>query len=146
MSASRSIPARANTKSEPELGRRHESRERALALLYEAEARGLTVDEVLAELPLAPEEFAARLISGVQEHSEEIDALISAKAEGWDLDRMPAIDRAILRVAIFELTKCDDIPTGATIDEAVELAKRYSTDDSGRFVNGLLSRLAEDYA
>jgi transcription antitermination protein NusB len=146
MSASRSIPARANTKSEPKLGRRHESRERALALLYEAEARGLTVDEVLAELPLAPEEFAARLISGVQEHSEEIDALISEKAEGWDLDRMPAIDRAILRVAIFELTKCDDIPTGATIDEAVELAKRYSTDDSGRFVNGLLSRLAEDYA
>ncbi len=115
-------------------------------MLYEAEARGLTVDEVLAELPLAPEEFAARLITGVQEHGEEIDALISEKAEGWDLARMPAIDRAILRVAIFELTKCDDIPTGATIDEAVELAKRYSTNDSGRFVNGLLSRLAEDYA
>lgn len=133
-----------NTWREPDLGRRHESRERALALLYEAEARGLTVDEVLKELPLPPEEFAARLIEGVQANRDEIDTVIVAHAKGWDIERMPALDRAVLRMAIFELKFCEDIPQSVTIDEAVELAKQYSTDDSGRFVNGLLAKVAKN--
>jgi N utilization substance protein B len=78
----------------------------------------------------------------VAEAQTDIDALISKASTNWRLDRMPSIDRAVLRLATFELGHRPDVPLGAVIDEAVELAKRYSTDDSGRFVNGILSRLA----
>ena len=126
------------------LGSRRESRERALSLLYEAEAKGQTPDQVLDALPLAPEPFAADLVSGVGEHGDEVDGLIRRFAKGWSLERMPAIDRTLLRIATYELGHRSDVPTGAVISEAVELAKRYSTDDSGKFVNGLLARIAKE--
>jgi N utilization substance protein B len=126
------------------LGSRRESRERALSLLYEAEAKGQTPDQVLDALPLAPEAFAADLVSGVGEHGDEVDGLIRRFAKGWSLERMPAIDRTLLRIATYELGHRSDVPTGAVISEAVELAKRYSTDDSGKFVNGLLARIAKE--
>lgn len=126
------------------VGPRREARERALGLLYEADAKGSTPAEVLASLDLEPEEFAADLVRGVGEHQASVDELIRRFAKGWTLERMPVIDRTLLRMAIFELAHRPEIPTGAVISEAVELAKRYSTDDSGRFVNGMLGRIAEE--
>ncbi len=84
------------------------------------------------------------LVEGVGDHLDEIDATIRAYAQGWTLERMPSLDRALLRIGVFELTYRPDVPTGAVISEAVELAKTFSTDDSGRFVNGLLSAVAAD--
>ena len=115
-----------------------------MSLLYEAEAKGMTPAEVLDDLPVAPDEFAADLVAGVSDHQEEIDGLIRRFAKGWSLERMPVIDRNLLRLAIFELAHRPDVPTGAVISEAVELAKTYSTDESGRFVNGMLGRIAEE--
>ena len=126
------------------VGPRREARERALGLLYEADAKGATPDEILASLDLEPEEFAADLVRGVGAHQASVDELIRRFAKGWTLERMPVIDRTLLRMAIFELAHRPEIPTGAIISEAVELAKSYSTDDSGRFVNGMLGRIAEE--
>jgi len=128
------------------VGSRREARERALGLLYEAESKSLTPAEVLGELPLPPEPFAAELILGVGDHLDEIDATIRAYAQGWSLERMPSLDRALLRIGVYELTFTPDVPTGAVISEAVELAKTFSTDDSGKFVNGLLAAVANDLA
>ena len=125
-------------------GSRREARERAFHLLYESEMKGEGPDAVLASLPLEPDEFAVELVHGVGETYEELDGLISAHARNWDIDRMPSLDRALLRLATFELVHRPDVPTGAVISEAVELAKRYSTDDSGRFVNGVLSAVAAE--
>jgi N utilization substance protein B len=82
------------------------------------------------------------LVLGVMEHQKDIDACIATHSTGWTIDRMPALDRNILRVATFELKHRNDVPTAVVLDEAVELAKRFSTDDSGRFVNGVLSAVA----
>lgn len=128
------------------LGSRREARERALTLLYEAEAKSVDPAEVLASLPVEPEPFTIELVVGVSDHLAEIDDVISARSVGWPLERMPSLDRAVLRLATFELLHRDDIPTAATINEAVELAKTFSTDDSGKFVNGVLSAVARDAA
>lgn len=126
------------------VGTRRESRERALALLYEAEQKGLDpMAGVIDLLPLAPEPFAAELVVGVSDHIDELDELIGRYSVGWTVARMPAIDRTLLRLATYELAHTD-VPVGACISEAVELAKRYSTDDSHTFINGLLSRLATE--
>ncbi|WP_421120206.1 transcription antitermination factor NusB [Aquihabitans daechungensis] len=126
------------------VGTRRESRERALALLYEAEQKGLSpMAAVIDLLPVAPEPFAADLVVGVSDHLEELDELIGRYSVGWTVARMPAIDRTLLRLATYELAHTE-VPVGACISEAVELAKRYSTDDSHTFVNGLLSRLATE--
>jgi transcription antitermination protein NusB len=122
--------------------RRSESRERALTLLYEAEAKGLTGTEVLAALPVAADEMAKRLVLGVDEHIEEIDRLLRKYSRTWTLERMPVIDRSVLRIATFELLACPEVPMAVILDEAVELAKSYGTDDSGKFVNGMLSTIA----
>jgi N utilization substance protein B len=122
---------------------RRESRERALSLCYELDVRGLPLNDLLADLPADPDPYALELARGVEEHREEIDALIRKFADRWSLERMPVIDRNLLRIAAFELAHRPDIPVGVAISEAVELAKRYSTDDSGRFVNGMLGRIAE---
>jgi len=126
------------------LGSRREARERALSLLYEAETKTCRPGEVLEGLPVPPDPFAADIVSGVGEHLEAIDDRIRRFARGWALERMPVLDRTLLRMAIYELEHRPDVPTGAVISEAVELAKRYSTDDSVRFVNGMLSRIAEE--
>ena len=120
-------------------GSRREARERALELLYEAYAKDVDVESVLAGLAVSPDPYAVELVRGVEERGAEIDAVISKLSKGWTIDRMPVMDRTILRVAVFELVACPEVPTPVVISEAVELAKRYSTEDSGRFVNGLLS-------
>ncbi len=123
--------------------RRTEARERALALLYEADAKGTSAEEVLAALPVPPDPLARLLVVGVAEHESRIDALLAAHARGWTIARMPVTDRTLLRLAIFELIERPDVPTAVVLDEAVELAKRYGgTDDSGRFVNGVLAAVA----
>ena len=126
------------------LGSRREARERALSLLYEADAKACTPAAVLDELPVPPDPFAGDLVAGVGDHLDEIDDRIRRFARGWALERMPVVDRTVLRMAIYELLHRPDVPTAAVISEAVELAKRYSTDDSGRFVNGMLSAIAEE--
>jgi N utilization substance protein B len=124
------------------VGTRREARERALGLLYEADAKGQDVSQVLDELPVPPDPFVVELARGVQTRIEEIDPLISAYSIDWALDRMPVVDRTVLRMAIWELLARTDVPIGVVISEAVELAKRYSTDESGRFVNGVLASVA----
>jgi N utilization substance protein B len=125
-------------------GNRRQARERALSLLYEAEAKGCKPSEVLAALPIEPDPFAAELVSGVGDHQAEVDDYIRRFARDWSLERMPAVDRTLLRIGVYELAHRPDVPTGAVISEAVELAQRYSTDESGRFVNGMLGRIAEE--
>jgi transcription antitermination protein NusB len=122
---------------------RREARERALSLCYELDVRRSTLDELLAGLPAPPDPYATELARGVEEHKAEIDALLSKFADRWPLERMPVIDRNLLRMATFELGHRPEVPVAVAISEAVELAKRYSTDDSGRFVNGVLGRVAE---
>jgi N utilization substance protein B len=97
----------------------------------------------VAGLPVAPEPLASLLVEGVEDHRAEIDALLTDHARGWTLERMPVIDRTVLRIATYELLDRPDVPTAVVIDEAVELAKRFSTDDSGRFVNGMLAAIAK---
>jgi len=128
----------------PELGTRREARERALELLYEADAKGITPDAVMIDLPIAPDEFASDVVRGVGEHLVEGDELLRRFAKGWTLERMPVIDRTLLRMATYELGHRPDVPTASIINEAVELAKRYSTDDSGKFVNGMLAAIAKE--
>ncbi len=123
--------------------RRSEARERALLLLYEANAKGGEPRTVVADLPVPPEALATQLVEGVQDRRDEIDTLLTDHARGWTLERMPVIDRTVLRIATYELLARPDVPTAVVIDEAVELAKRFSTDDSGRFVNGMLSAIAK---
>jgi N utilization substance protein B len=122
---------------------RREARERALGLAYEAEMRGVALASIIGEQPVRPDEYACRLVEGVAEHGDEIDALLRKYSEHWALERMPVVDRTLLRMSTFELGWVSDVPAAAVITEAVELAKQYSTKDSGRFVNGLLARLAE---
>lgn len=125
------------------MGRR-EARERALSLLYEAESKDASPAEVLDGLPVPPDQFTALIVEGVGARQDELDAIIACHAIGWALERMPAVDRAVLRMATFELLALPDVPTGVVLSEAVELASRYSTEESGRFVNGVLSSVAGD--
>jgi transcription antitermination protein NusB len=122
---------------------RRDARERALSLCYELDVRNSSVDDLLVELPVAPAPYAVELARGVEEHRDEIDAIISKFADRWSIDRMPVIDRNLLRIAVYELGWRPEIPLGVAISEAVDLAKRYSTDDSGRFINGMLGRIGE---
>ncbi len=128
----------------PDTGSRHEARERALGLLYEAEVKGEAPASTIAALPLPPDAYAADVVAGVGEHLAEIDALLRRFAQHWSLERMPALDRALLRMGTYELAHRPDVPRNVVINEAVELAKAYSTEDSGRFVNGLLARIATE--
>jgi N utilization substance protein B len=124
--------------------RRRGARKIALDVLYEHEVTGTAVEEILSRHSDVPGfEYASSLVSGVRDHQPELDALIEAKAEHWELDRMPLIDLTLLRISLFELLHAADVPAAVTINEAVELAKRYSTEESGRFINGMLSSVAE---
>ena len=126
---------------------RSKARKRALDILFEAEVRGEPVLDLLAERAAAGDppvsDYAADLVRGVQERRGQIDDLLAAHAQGWTLDRMPAVDRNILRIGAFELLWMDDVPDAVAISEAVVLATQLSTDDSPAFVNGLLARLLE---
>lgn len=120
---------------------RSDARERSLLLLYEAASKRLPVAEVLAAQVVEPAELTRTLVLGVEAHRDELDAAIAAHAKGWTLARMPLIDLTVMRIAGFELLGRPDVPVAVVLDEAIELAKRFSTDDSGRFVNGVLSAL-----
>jgi transcription antitermination protein NusB len=129
---------------EPVLGTRRQARELALSLLYEADAKSASPAEILDEFPIDPDPFAADLVSGVAKHQDEVDGYIRRFAKDWSLERMPVVDRNLLRIGVYELVHRPDVPTAAVISEAVELAQRYSTEESGRFVNGMLGRIAEE--
>ncbi|MBO0837421.1 MAG: transcription antitermination factor NusB [Actinobacteria bacterium] len=126
---------------------RSKARKRALDILFEAEARSVPVLGLLAERTEAADppvsEYAAELVRGVQEHAGQIDELLSAHSQGWTLERMPAVDRNILRIGTYELLWQDQVPDAVAISEAVALAGELSTDDSPAFVNGLLGRLLQ---
>ena len=120
---------------------RSDARERALILLYEAESKSMAPTDVAEAQVLVPDELTRLLVAGVEQQGREIDDLIAAHAKGWTLQRMPTIDRNVLRIGVFELMSRPEVPVAVIIDEAVELAKRFSTDDSGKFVNGVLSAI-----
>ena len=125
---------------------RSKARKRALDILFEAEQRGTPVLDLLAERttlgsPPVPA-YAADLVRGVAVHTARIDELISQYAEGWTMDRMPAVDRNVLRIGVYELLWADDVPDAVAISEAVLLAQDLSTEASPAFVNGLLARIA----
>ncbi|SCF26335.1 NusB antitermination factor [Micromonospora viridifaciens] len=129
---------------------RRKARRRALEVLFEADLRDQPPVEVLAgyleriEKP-HPEHlgYAVRLVEGVAAHLDRIDELIGSYAEGWTLDRMPVVDRNLARIAVYELLYVDEVDDPVAITEAVELAKQLSTDESPRFLNGILDRIAE---
>ena len=123
---------------------RSDARERALILLYEAETKSVTPRTTLTTQVVVPDDLTAQLVTGVEDHRERIDGSIAAHAKGWTLARMPLIDLTVMRIAGFELIGRPDVPVAVVLNEAVELAKRFSTDDSGRFVNGVLSAMVPD--
>ncbi|MBV2362480.1 transcription antitermination factor NusB [Streptomonospora nanhaiensis] len=131
-------------------GARRKARRRAVEVLYEAELRGVTVEQVVERRRAQPEppinEFTEHLAFAVNERRERIDELLDRYAIGWTLERMPVVDRNILRMGAYELLWADDIPDGVAISEAVAVAKELSTDESPAFINGLLSRLMENKA
>lgn len=114
-------------------------REESIAAIVNAEAKRASAEPERAASWL----YAREIVDGVTDHREEIDELIMSYAQGWTLERMPHVDRALLRLASWEILYNDEVPTAVAIDEAVELAKEYSTDDSGRFVNGVLGKIAD---
>ena len=128
---------------------RTKARKRALDLLFEAEARGVNVGDLLAErldapvteAPLNP--YTATLVEGVVAHWRDINELLNTYSQGWPVERMPAVDRAILRIGAYEVLYSDEVPDKVAIAEAVALAKDLSTDESPKFVNGLLGRLLQ---
>jgi N utilization substance protein B len=126
---------------------RSKARKRAVDVLYAADLRGRDRREQLAEEVATGQppvnDYTVRLVEGVAEHASDIDRLIDEHASGWTLQRLPDVDRAILRMATFELLWADDVPDPVVIDEAVELAKQLSTDDSPGFVNGVLGGILE---
>jgi N utilization substance protein B len=131
------------------LAARTKARKRAVDLLFEAEQRGMNARDLLAERLAKPvteaplNQYTADLVEGVVAHWTDINELLSTYSQGWSLERMPSVDRAILRLGAFEVLYAAQVPEGVAISEAVDLAKTLSTDDSPKFVNGLLARLAE---
>ena len=121
---------------------RSDARERALNILFESDVRGCAPREVVERIQVPLDALTTLLVEGVEQHRARIDELISSHSHAWSIDRMAATDRNVLRVATFELIGRADIPTAVVLNEAVGLAKRYGTDDSGRFVNGMLSAIA----
>lgn len=123
-------------------GSRRAARERAVELLYEAELKGTSPVELMDQLPVPPDDYAQGLVRDADADRAAAEQRIGELSEHWELHRMPVLDRVILRLGTVELAHRPDVPAKVVINEAVELAKRYSTEQSSRFVNGLLSRLA----
>ena len=127
---------------------RSKARKRAVDVLYESDARGVPATTTLAErIALADppvNEYTVTLVEGVEANRTRIDEILAEYAEGWTIPRMPGVDRAVLRLGVYELLWREDVPDAVTIDEAVELAKSLSTDESPRFVNGVLARVLRD--
>lgn len=134
------------------MGKRRKSREQALQVLYQWEMTGLDAEKgakLLREHLLSgggEDPFVDRLVRGVLAHRKEIDELIEGHSEHWRLERMPPVDRNILRIATFELLYCEEIPPRVSVNEAIELAKRFGSEDSAAFVNGILDRIMGERA
>jgi len=131
------------------MGSRRRAREHALQVLYQIDQAGTGVDETLELFWDAwsgdDDEgtlFASQLVRGVTEHQERIDKIIEDYSINWKLHRMPAVDRNVLRIAVYEFLECDDIPVMVSINEAIELGKRFSTGESGAFINGILDKIS----
>jgi len=128
------------------MGARTKARKRALDILFESELRGLKTGATLDErrqTVAALNAYTVTLVEGVVAHRDEIDELLDSHSEGWPLERMPAVDRNLLRLAVFELRYVAEVPDAVAMSEAVSLARELSTDDSPAFVNGLLAKISE---
>lgn len=123
---------------------RSDARERALYLLYEAHSKGIDPADTIDLQVIEPDDLTRELVLGVGEHLPVLDRHIEARSKGWTLARMPVLDLSVMRLAVFELVERPHVPTAVILNEAVELAKRFSTDDSGRFVNGVLAAIASE--
>ena len=129
---------------------RSKARKQSLDLLYEGDIRGQSPADLLALRDVVEEgpdarpirEYTKELIAGISENRRKIDELISTYAQGWDMDRLPAVDRNILRLGIYEILWCKDLADAVAIDEALNLAKELSTDDSATYIHGVLGRIA----
>ena len=127
---------------------RSKARKRALDVLFESELRGLPLGETLSERtgsghsPMP--EYAVRLVEGVQEHRSRIDELVASYSQGWSLERMPAVDRNVLRLGVLELLWVDEVPDAVAVSEALNLVRELSTDESPGFVNGVLGNIVRD--
>lgn len=128
----------------PGLGSRREAREEALAILYQAELTGDPVDDALAGREVAPSAYAVEIAERVDDERDDLDALLGRHLNNWRVERMPLVDRVIARIAAWELTARDDIPTGVVLSEAVEIATQYCAEQSPRFLNGVLSSVAAE--
>jgi transcription antitermination protein NusB len=132
------------------LRKRRKSRESALRVLYQlditkqGDPKAITQREAHFSSSGGTDEFAERIVLGVVDHAREIDQLIERFSENWRLDRMTLVDRNILRMAIFELLYCSEIPPKVTLNEAIDLGKRYGSEDSGSFINGILDRIQKE--
>lgn len=132
------------------MGKRRKSREFALQILYQLDITKQDATKTLSQLQdhFSPnekrDEFTERLVLGVLEHCQEIDGLVEQNSENWRLDRINIVDRNILRIAIFELLYCGEIPPKVTLNEAIDLGKRYGSEDSGSFINGILDRIQNE--
>ena len=130
--------------------KRRKSRELALQVLYHWDVTGHDAAKTLSQLQehfssdQGKDEFAERIVLGVLKHREEIDRRIEGVSENWRLERMPVVDRNLLRLATFELCYCDDIPPKVALNEAVDLGKRFGSEESGSFVNGILDRIQKE--
>lgn len=129
------------------MGSRRRSREIALQVLYQMDMTGADAQTAIAsyydsfDAPLSVREFLERLIFGVSLHREEIDRLIVAASQHWRLERMPLVDRNVLRIAVYEMLHCADIPPKVSINEAIDLGKTYGSEESGAFINGILDHV-----
>ena len=129
---------------------RSKARKQALDLLYETDIRGTNVLETLEARDIPAEgpdarpirEYTRELVNGVSDNRRKIDELITTYAQGWDMDRLPAVDRNILRLGIYEILWSTSVPTSVAIDEALDLAKELSSDDSAKYIHGVLGRIA----
>lgn len=137
------------------MGARTKSRKRALDILYGADVREESINEALAAEQARNDAdpkranswpYARDIVIGITEHGDEIDELIETYSQGWPIARMPAVDRALVRIGLWEILYNDEVPNGVAIAEAVESAKIHSTDDSAGFINGLLARIADSRA
>ncbi len=129
------------------MGRRRKAREVALQVLFEIDALGIEAKEAIElfwrnfEAPREARTFSSRLIKGVCDKREQIDTLIATCSDNWTLNRMSRVDRNILRIAVYELLYCDDVPPKVTLNEAIDLGKDFGTENSGSFINGILDAL-----
>ena len=132
------------------MGVRRRAREVALQVLYQREFNRVEVQEVLKlfwnnfEVLKGAMDFSERLVKGVEQHREDLDQIIERYASHWKVDRMTHVDRSILRIATYELLYCDDIPPKVAINEAIDIGKKYGSEDSGAFINGVLDKVQSE--